>query len=221
VYFLPFYFQAIKGTTAEGSGIRTIPYLATIILSAMVVGAGITVFGVYKPFMIVGAAIFTVGAGTIYMLRVGSSAGQWVGYQLLSGIGAGAGIQIPFTAVQVVLNNKDTPSGTAIAIFFNSLGGAISISVAQNVFSNGLYKNIPLYAPNIPVDVVVNSGATNLRAAVEKIDASALPNLLVGYMKAIDEAFIIGIVVGGIATVSACFVEWKSVKGQKIVAGGH
>jgi hypothetical protein len=119
------------------------------------------------------------------------------------------------------LNNKDTPSGTAIAIFFNSLGDAISISVAQNVFSNGLYKNIPLYAPNIPVDIVVTSGATNLRLAAEKIDPSALPNLLVGYMKAIDEAFIIAIVVGDIATVSAYFVEWKSVKGKKIVAGGH
>ncbi|KAG9239433.1 major facilitator superfamily domain-containing protein [Amylocarpus encephaloides] len=220
VYFLPFYFQAIKGTTAEGSGIRTIPYLASIILSAMVVGGGITAIGVYKPFMIVGAAIFTVGAGMIYMLRVNSNAGQWIGYQLLSGIGAGAGIQIPFVAVQVVLSNKDMPSGNAIAIFFNSLGGAISISIAQNIFSNGLYKHLPTYAPTIPVEVVVMAGATNLRKAVNAIDPSALPPLLIGYMKAIDEAFIIAIAVGGIATVVACFVEWKSVKGKKIVQGG-
>jgi hypothetical protein len=66
IYFLPFYFQAVKGTTAEGSGIRTIPYLASIILSSIAVGAGITTIGIYKPFMIVGSAIFTVGAGMIY-----------------------------------------------------------------------------------------------------------------------------------------------------------
>jgi hypothetical protein len=52
IYFLPFYFQAVKGTTAEGSGIRTIPYLGSIILSSIAVGAGITYIGWYKPFMV-------------------------------------------------------------------------------------------------------------------------------------------------------------------------
>ncbi|TVY88550.1 Efflux pump, partial [Lachnellula willkommii] len=134
IYFLPFYFQAVKGTTAEGSGIRTIPYLASIILSSIVVGAGITAIGWYKPFMIIGSAIFTIGSGTIYLLNVHSSAGEWIGYQLLCGLGAGAGVQIPFIAVQVVLSETDMPTGNAIAIFFNSLGGAVSISVAENVF---------------------------------------------------------------------------------------
>ncbi|KAF4629471.1 hypothetical protein G7Y89_g8680 [Cudoniella acicularis] len=166
IYFLPFYFQAVKDTTAEGSGIRTIPYLASIIVASIIVGAGITTIGTYKPFMICGAAVFTVGAGLFYLLKVDSSAGKWIGFQLLSGFGAGAGVQIPFIAVQVVLNAKDMPTGNAIAIFFNSLGGAISISIAQNVFSNGLYKYVPIYAPEVPVQVVVQAGATSLRAAV-------------------------------------------------------
>jgi hypothetical protein len=75
------------------------------------------------------------------------------------------------------------PTGNAIAIFFNSLGGAVSISVAQNVFSNGLYKNIPKYAPDIPVNVVVAAGATSLRKAVEKISPSSLPGVLQGLVK--------------------------------------
>jgi hypothetical protein len=186
----------------------------------MVVGGGITYVGVYKPFMIVGAAIFTVGAGMIYLLSITSSAGRWIGYQILSGVGAGAGVQIPFVAVQVVLGPKDMPSGNAIAIFFNSLGGAISISMAQNVFSNGLYKNIPIDAPSIPVNVVVAAGASHLRQAVDAIDPKMLPGVLNAYMKAISEAFVIAIAVGGIATFFACFVEWKSVKGKKIVQGG-
>ncbi|CAG8949328.1 hypothetical protein HYFRA_00004954 [Hymenoscyphus fraxineus] len=220
VYFLPFYFQAIKGTTAEGSGIRTIPYVATITGAAVVVGLGITLLGPYKPFMIVGAAIYTVGAGLIYLLKVDSPAKDWIGFQLLSGIGAGAGVQIPFVAVQVVLNNRDMPTGNAIAIFSNSLGGAISISIGQNVFSNGLYKHIPTYAPNIPVDVVVAAGATHLREAIQGIDPTALPNVLVAYMKAINETFVIAIAVGSLATIFACFVEGKSVKGKRIEQGG-
>jgi hypothetical protein len=43
--------------------------------------------------MIVGGAIFVVGCGLIYTLEISSGAGKWVGYQLISGFGAGGGIQ--------------------------------------------------------------------------------------------------------------------------------
>lgn len=170
--------------------------------------------------MIFGGAIFTIGAGMIYLLKVSSTASKWIGYQLLSGFGAGAGVQVPFIAVQVVLSEKDMATGSALAIFFNSLGGAISISIAQNVFSNGLSTKIPKYAPDIPVDVVVNAGATHLREAVNKINPAELAGVIKGYMMALNEAYVISIAVGGIATIAACFVEWKSVKGKKIQAGG-
>ena len=39
-------------------------------------------------------------------------------------------------------------------------------------------------------------------------------------MLALNQAFVISIAVGGIATCAACFVEWKSVKGKKISPGG-
>jgi hypothetical protein len=215
IFYLPFYFQGVKGTTAEGSGIRNIPYLGSVILSSIFTGAGITYVGWYKPFMVASGAIFTVGAGLLYSLQVSSSVGRWVGYQLVCGLGAGAGVQIPFIAVQVVLNEKDMPTGNAIAIFFNSLGGAISISIAQNIFSEGLVKSIPKYAPNVSAQDVINAGSTHLRTAVSAAD---LPGVLEAYMTAIRQSFIVPIAVGGIATICACLVEMKSVKGKKIVA---
>jgi hypothetical protein len=214
IFYLPFYFQAVKGTSAEGSGIRTIPYLGSIILSSIIAGAGITTLGYFKPFMIFGSAIFSVGAGMVYTLKVDSSTSKWIGYQLLSGFGAGSGVQIPFIAVQVVLNNKDMPTGNAMAIFFNSLGGAISISVAQNIFSNGLFTNLPKYAPEVSATGIINAGATHLR---EYVKPEFLPGVLRAYMVALQQAYIIPIAVGGIATICACFVEWKSVKGKTIV----
>ena len=165
--------------------------------------------------MIVGAAVFTIGAGLLYTLDVGSSTGAWVGYQFLAGFGSGAGIQVPFIVVQVVLSAKDMPTGNAIAIFFNSLGGAISISIAQNIFSNGLQKHIPTYAPEVDVQAVVNAGATFLRSAVSP---TSLVGVIKAYMLALTDAFVIAIAFGGLATICACFVEWKSVKGKKITA---
>ena len=121
IYYLPFYFQAVKGTTAEESGIRCIPYLVSITLSSIVVGGAITALGPYNPPMWIGVIIFTVGSAMLYTLKVDSTIGVWIGYQILAGVGAGACVQIPFIAVQVVLEEKDMPIGNAVAIFFVSI----------------------------------------------------------------------------------------------------
>lgn len=112
IFYLPFYFQAVKGTSAEGSGIRSIPLLISITIASIISGGLVTVLGWYTPFMWFGAAIFTVGAGLLKTLQVDSSAGKWIGYQILTGFGAGAAMQIPFVAVQVVLSAKDMPTGS-------------------------------------------------------------------------------------------------------------
>lgn len=216
IYFLPFYFQAVKGTTAEGSGIRTIAYLVSNTIAAIVVGGSITILGPYVPFLWIGSALFCVGSGLLQTLQVDSSAGKWIGYQILAGVGAGTCVQIPFIAVQVVLSKKDMPVGNAIAIFFNSLGGALSISIAQNIFSNTLIKDMPIYAPGVNPQVIIQAGATHVRDVVTK---AQLPGVLEAYDVAVTRAFILAIACTGIAFCVSFVFEWKSVKGQKLSMG--
>ncbi|KAL6711052.1 hypothetical protein ACN47E_006927 [Coniothyrium glycines] len=217
IFYLPFYFQAIKGTTAEESGIRTIAYLVSITCSSIVIGASITVVGWYAPFMWFGSAIFAIGAGMLYTLKVNSPAGNWIGYQILAGIGAGAGVQIPFVAVQVVTSEKDMPTANACVMFFNSLGGALSISIAQNIFVNTLAKEIPRFVPGFDPKIIANAGATNLRNVVP---AELLPGILEGYNKSIVTAFTLAIATASIAFLVSLGMEQKSVKGKKIMAAG-
>ena len=218
IYYLPFYFQAVKGTSAEGSGIRTIPYLVSNTLAAIIVGGLVSTFGYYVPFTWVGSAIFAVGSGLIYTLKVNSSTGTWIGYQILAGAGAGMCVQIPFIAVQVVLNKKDMPTGNATAVFFNTLGGAISVSIAQNIFSNTLIKQIPKNAPGVSPETVVQAGATHLRDVVM---AAQLPGVLKAYNVAVTTAYSLSIACAVIAFLSSFLFEWKSVKGRKLdVAAG-
>lgn len=217
IFYLPFYFQAIKGTTAEESGIRTIAYLVSITCSSIVIGGLITVVGWYAPFMWFGSAIFAIGAGMLYTLRVDSPAGQWIGYQILAGIGAGAGVQIPFVAVQVVTTSKDMPTANACVMFFNSLGGALSISIAQNIFVNTLSKEIPKRVPGFDPQIIAFAGATNLRKVVPE---QLLAPILEGYNRSIVTAFVLAIATSGIAFFVSLGMEQKSVKGKKIELGG-
>jgi hypothetical protein len=181
-----------------------------------VVGGSITALGPYVPFTWIGSVIFVVGSGMIYTLKVNSGAGMWIGYQILAGAGAGACVQIPFIAVQVVLSKKDMPSGNAVAIFFNSLGGAISISIAQNIFSNTLIKEIPRYAMDVDPAIIIGAGATNIRAVTTP---EQLPGVLEAYNVAVTSTFILPIACAGAACLCSVLFEWKSVKGKKLELG--
>jgi hypothetical protein len=217
IFYLPFYFQAVKNTGAEGSGIRTIPYLVSLTLAAIVIGGSITTFGWYVPFMWAGTIIFCVGSGMLYTLQPDSGPGEWIGYQILAGAGAGTTIQIPFISVQVALDKKDYPVANALTIFFNSLGGALAISIAQNIFSNKLLQQLTARVPPQVTQAVINAGAAHVW---EVTPPQYLDTVLAGYDYAVTSAFILAIASSGIAFFVSLFMEWKSVKGHKIQMGG-
>ncbi|KAF2189643.1 MFS general substrate transporter [Zopfia rhizophila CBS 207.26] len=217
IFYLPFYFQACKGTTAEESGIRTIAYLVSITCSSIVIGGAITFLGYYTPFMWAGSAVFTIGCGLLYTLKVDSLPGIWIGYQILAGVGAGASVQIPFIAVQVVTTEKDMPAANAMVMFFNSLGGAIAISIAQNIFVNSLAREIPKFAPGLDPRIVIGAGATHVRQVVPEM---LMPGMLQAYTKAIVSAFILAIATAGLAVIVSFWMERKTVKGKKLIPSG-
>lgn len=109
------------------------------------------------------------------------------------------------------------PTANACVMFFNSLGGALSISIAQNIFVNTLAKEIPKYVPGLDSRVVSEAGATNLRKVVSP---EQLPGVLEGYNKSIVTAFALAIATSGVAFFVSLGMEQKSVKGKKIVASG-
>lgn len=89
-------------------------------------------------------------------------------------------------------------------MFFNSLGGAIAISIAQNVFSNTLVQEVPKHTTGVNPALIVATGATTLRKIVP---ADQLQGVLVAYTYALDRAFILPIAVAGAAFVVSLFVS--------------
>ena len=51
IYYLPFYFQAIKGTSAEGSGIHTLPYFISLAVITISIGFLVARVGSYISFL--------------------------------------------------------------------------------------------------------------------------------------------------------------------------
>lgn len=213
MYYLPIFFQSIRGSSAIQSGIELLPMLLGLVVSSFAVGALVTLLGFYTPFLIGSTAIFAVGAGLITTYSADISNPKWIGYQILAGAGLGAGFQVPQAAVQTVLAQEDIPVGSSALIFFQNLGGSIFISVGQSVFQNSLSTALQQLAPTVDPAVVFSAGATGLEKALKAVgQGSAYQAVLDAYTRGLQDTFRVSLGLGLGALLATLFVEWKSVK---------
>jgi len=211
--FRAVWFQAIKGVSAVGSGIRNIPMILSLVVFSMISGILVTKIGYYTPFVIASSVLMSVGAGMLSTLHTNTGSGAWIGYQIIFGAGVGFGMQNTLIAAQTVLPKQDIPIGTAIIMFSQTLGGALFISVAQNVFTNTLLKNLKQVVPDLDSALVLATGATSLKSV---IPSQFYAGVQTAYNASVMSTFYVAVAMGVISLVGAVFLEWKSVKGKKI-----
>ncbi|KAL6361719.1 hypothetical protein LRP88_05194 [Fusarium phalaenopsidis] len=219
IYYLCMY-HAIQGVSAVQAGIKILPLLLSTVLCSIVSGGVITAVGYYNFVIIPCMVLFTVGSGMLTTLDVDSPLKEWFGYQVIAGLGIGAGFQIGVLIVQTVLPQEWVPVGTACVQFFQAFGGALFIAVAQTVFQNGLIDTIK--ADNIGIDptVFINSGASEIKEVLTKMHRlDAFDTVLEAYMKGLRDTFYISLACSACALIACLFFQWKSVKqgpdGQK------
>lgn len=215
LYYVPIWFQAIQGATATQSGIRSLPMVLSLVLMSIISGIGVTVLGYYTPYMMASSAFMAIGVGLMSTWNIHSGSAQWIGYQIIYGFGVGLGMQQALIMAQTVLHIDDVPIGTALIMFMQTLGGALFISVAQNIFTNRLVTNLARYVPSLDPSIVLRTGATSLKYSPE-IDVSLIPSVLVAYNNALTQTFYVSLALGALSIFGALGIEWKSVKGKKV-----
>ncbi|KAK0130030.1 hypothetical protein ONS96_000568 [Cadophora gregata f. sp. sojae] len=125
-FYLPFWFQAVKGDSALESGTDLLPLLLLIFISSVITGISVSRIRYYTPFAIFGSCLSAIGAGIHITLEVNSSTAKWVGYQVIYGFALGSMTQVP-------------KHGSAKCA---QLFGAVFVSVGQNVLDNQLAKHL-------------------------------------------------------------------------------
>jgi len=211
-YFLPIYFQTARGSSAIRSGVQTLPLICGAVGSVTVSGALIPQFGYGNPFIIAGGVLSSIGGGLLYTLSLTSSNGKWIGYSFLTGIGSGMSFMVPVNVVQAKLTGtKDLEIGTAIVIFFQTLGGCFFVSVAESIYQNKLFGGLSSVLAGDQVQQVLAGGLTGFR---DSIAGSTLDQVLHVVIHSINDAFIPPIALACLWTIAALFLEWNSIKGM-------
>lgn len=228
-YYLPFWFQTVKGASALKSGVMYFPMVISIVASSILCGfadpfassntdpdlarAIVSKIGYYTPFMIGSSILTAIGFGMLSTLSPQSNHVAWISYQVLSGMGLGLGFQQPFTVAQNVLNLRDIPTGISIMILGQNLGAAIFASVSQNIFKGKLVSGLEHFAPFLDSATVLNDGAANLQNSIEP---QYLGGVRLAYNGALSKSYTAAAVVAATTIVGSLAIEWKSVRGRRI-----
>lgn len=105
--------------------------------------------------------------------------------------------------------------GTALVVFSQTIGGAIFVSVGQNIFTNELVSRLKVYAPNIDAIAVLGFGATRIHTEYHGSDLDAVKQ---AYNDALTKGFLISAILGALTVVGTLAMPFVNVKGAKKTA---
>lgn len=112
--------------------------------------------------MIIGGVVCVGGQAMLTQLRPDTSTLYWAASLVVTGLGSGMAMQLPYTVVSVALEDGDIPTGNAIMVFFQQLGGISCISMGQTIILSTLLDLVPKTLPHVPVESVIKAGGTDL-----------------------------------------------------------
>ena len=218
IYFLPIYFQAVKGRSIIASAVDLLPLIVCSSVFSIIAGVLVTKTLYFTPPAIVGTALAFIGSGLLTTLKPASPMANMAGYQILVGVGLGFALQTGFFGVQAVLPAKDIPVGTSLMTFAQSLGGALGVSIGNTLLLSSLRSHGPsLKEAGVDVDVVIRAGATGFRKFAS---GEALTVLLGAYNQALNRVVIMACALLGAAWFATCFMELRKTVESPKKAGG-
>ncbi|KAK7542791.1 putative major facilitator superfamily transporter [Phyllosticta citribraziliensis] len=142
-YYLPLYFQAVRGASPIMSGV----YILAFAVSLSIVSAGTGIFikktGLYQPCIWFGLTVMTLGYGLFIMIDANTSWAKIIIFQIVAGIGIGPLFQAPLIALQAHVNPRDIATATATFGFTRNLATAASVVIGTVVFQNQMKAHKP------------------------------------------------------------------------------
>jgi hypothetical protein len=142
-FYLPPFFQAVKGSSPTDSGIQVLPTTIVVVVLAAVGGPVLGHWGKYKPMHIVGFALMTLGLGLCGLLTAHTPTAVWVLLQLTTALGLGLVISTMLPAVHVQLDDHLTGASAGSWAFLRGTGSLFGVAVPGAIFNLRFAQLLP------------------------------------------------------------------------------
>ncbi|KDQ05977.1 hypothetical protein BOTBODRAFT_168326 [Botryobasidium botryosum FD-172 SS1] len=203
IYYLPLYFQAVKGHSALKSGIDLIPLVLAVVFTSGIGGFLVSKTGRFWHLLFFGPLVGAVCYGVLFTINEHTSWGKLIGLQIGIGIGVGCTLQNTILGVQATVRKDMIPQSSALVTFSQFIGGVLGIAIAGTIFENKLASGLHEFAPDAPYDL--------LRQSVEAI-ATLPPDQKAGAIHAYVEALKLVFVSLGVTTSALCSISTLLIK---------
>ncbi|KAH8892007.1 MFS general substrate transporter [Thozetella sp. PMI_491] len=211
-FYLPIYFQAVKNDSTLMSGVHVLPTIVAQVVFSVVAGVMVEILGYYLPWVLVGSSITAISYGLLSLLEPSTPVQQWVGYQILYGIGIGAAAMSSYIAVQNLIPARQIPIAMGILTFCSTLGAGVFLVAAQAIFSNTLREQIQENVSGVNPDLIIIAGARSVR---QLVSGAQLVGVLQAYSTAVNRVMYLGIGLSTVAFAFAWGLGWKDVRKKK------
>jgi EmrB/QacA subfamily drug resistance transporter len=210
IIFIPLFLQIVYGVSATSSGLRTIPLMAGLLVTAVLSGRAISRIGRYRPFPIAGTAVLVVGMFLLSLLGVHTPTWVASAYMVVVGVGLGLVMQVLVLAVQNDAQPQDVGVATASATFFRSMGGAFGVALFGTIFATRLSDQLA----GLPHTVTAHlgSGVQLNPVQIDKLPPAVHDVVLHAFAHALSGVFLFGMALSLVPFALSWFLREKPLR---------
>ncbi|KAJ5281721.1 hypothetical protein N7478_007093 [Penicillium angulare] len=138
MYYLPVYYETIKGFSSLESGLAVLPETLSLVPASILIGYLVSWTGSYRWATWLGWVISALGSALLYLLESITSKGVWISLNLPIGVGMGLLFGAMGFAVQAAVDVEIVPLAVTLYSFCRAFGAALGISIGTAIFTNAV-----------------------------------------------------------------------------------
>ncbi|KAI4189771.1 MAG: hypothetical protein LQ348_003745 [Seirophora lacunosa] len=211
IYYVPLYFQFIRGESAIRAAVDLLPFLFTTVFAMLASGRLIAGFGWYKLWFISGSGLALIMSVCLYTTEIDTSHGKIYAYLILGGIGIGLYVMNSAPVMAAIVTKENTADASTVFGCVDTISGAISVAIANCVFVNRATDSIQRILPDT-LRATVQDTITGVGASlVERLPPVDRTAVLQATLDAIKDAWIQLIATATLSLVLSFFMHNKKL----------
>lgn len=214
IYFVPVFLQGVLGESVTTSGAVLTPMTIAIVVMSTITGLIISRTGRYKPPVLTGIVLMTVGLFLLTRMDTETSYGVVIRNMVVIGLGLGTAMQVFVLSVQNAVPYEDLGVATATTQLFRSIGASLGIAMLGSIMTQRMTEELGRYLPAGALTTVEQAvvGEAGAGAVLDPaIAASLSPVVLEGFRQALGAAlhtvFLASLPIAVVALTAAAFMK--------------
>ncbi|CAG8958378.1 hypothetical protein HYFRA_00011055 [Hymenoscyphus fraxineus] len=208
LYFLPLYYEAVKGYTPIISGVAMLPESGFVAPMAVVVGVACAITGRYRWAIWVGWLLTTLGSGLLLLLDPQSSIPHWLFLNIVVSIGTGMLFPAMGLGVQAAGRPRDAGHAAAFYSFARVFGQSIGVAISGVAFQNQIKSKLLSYPDLAPFASQYSKDAAALVTVIKSMPVGQMrTDLVQAYSDALGSIWILMTALAAVGLISSAFTK--------------